>query len=435
METRTCQNCKQEFRIEPEDFLFYEKMAVPAPTFCPRCRFQRRTMFRNERVLYRRQCGMCKKDMISIYAPDSPYMVYCGPCWWSDGWDPLASGRAYDPARPFFTQFKELMQRQPQVNLVVDFPTLQNSEYTNHTGHLKNCYLLFDADYCENVYYSTTINTTKDTMDCHLVWESELCYENVNCTRTFKTFFSEDCTDCHEVYFSKNLIGCNNCFGCINLKNKSYHIFNKPCAKEDYDKKLSEFATHSFEGLGEIREQARTFHLERMNENVSGDYIYESKNTHYVFSVRGIEDAKYCVRLNVAPTKDAYDYFEWGHNARRIYECITVGEETSDVRFTFFGLKSMDAAYCMSVVSAAHLFGCVGLRNKKYCILNQQYSKDEFENLRQHIISDMTDRPYEDKLGRTWRYGEFFPYDLCPFGYNETTAAQYVPLTKEQALA
>ena len=52
-EIKQCQNCKQNFVIEPEDFEFYEKVKVPAPTFCPECRFQRRTAFRNERKLFR----------------------------------------------------------------------------------------------------------------------------------------------------------------------------------------------------------------------------------------------------------------------------------------------------------------------------------------------------------------------------------------------
>ena len=36
-ETKTCQNCKQDFIIESEDFNFYEKIKVPAPTLCPEC--------------------------------------------------------------------------------------------------------------------------------------------------------------------------------------------------------------------------------------------------------------------------------------------------------------------------------------------------------------------------------------------------------------
>ncbi len=46
-ETKTCQNCKKEFQIEPEDFAFYEKINVPPPTFCPECRMIRRMMFLN----------------------------------------------------------------------------------------------------------------------------------------------------------------------------------------------------------------------------------------------------------------------------------------------------------------------------------------------------------------------------------------------------
>ena len=53
-ETKQCQNCKQEFTIEPDDFAFYEKMGVPAPVLCPSCRFQRRCLFRNEMTLYNR---------------------------------------------------------------------------------------------------------------------------------------------------------------------------------------------------------------------------------------------------------------------------------------------------------------------------------------------------------------------------------------------
>jgi len=30
---QACQNCKQDFVIEPDDFAFYEKMKVPSPRF------------------------------------------------------------------------------------------------------------------------------------------------------------------------------------------------------------------------------------------------------------------------------------------------------------------------------------------------------------------------------------------------------------------
>ena len=59
-EKRNCQNCKIEFPIESEDFLFYEKMEVPAPTWCPDCRMARRLLWRNLRSLYKRDCGLAE---------------------------------------------------------------------------------------------------------------------------------------------------------------------------------------------------------------------------------------------------------------------------------------------------------------------------------------------------------------------------------------
>ena len=45
----------------------------------------------------------------------------------------------------------------------------------------------------------------------------------------------------------------------------------------------------------------------------------------------------------------------------------------------------------------------------------------------------MNEMPYTDAKGRVYKYGEFFPIELGAFGYNQTMANEYFPLTKEQA--
>jgi len=75
----------------------------------------------------------------------------------------------------------------------------------------------------------------------------------------------------------------------------------------------------------------------------------------------------------------------------------------------------------------------VGLRKKGYCILNKQYSKEEYEALVPRIISHMNEMPYADKKGRVYRYGEFFPLEFSPFPYNDTFAQEHLPLTKEES--
>ena len=145
-ETRQCQNCKNEFRIEPEDFAFYEKIKVPPPTWCPECRLIRRLSFRNERTLYRGQCARCGRSMISMFSPDKELIVYCRPCWWSDEWDGFEQGHDFDPVKPFLLQVHELFRRIPTMALHGLHSTIVNSDYTNMAGNLKNCYLLTHAD-------------------------------------------------------------------------------------------------------------------------------------------------------------------------------------------------------------------------------------------------------------------------------------------------
>ena len=49
----------------------------------------------------------------------------------------------------------------------------------------------------------------------------------------------------------------------------------------------------------------------------------------------------------------------------------------------------------------------------------------------------MNEMPYIDKKGRVYRYGEFYPSELSPFGYNETVAQEKLqfPLSKDEVLS
>src|SRR3989338_9027907 len=175
--TKTCQNCKAPFTIDPEDFNFYEKIKVPPPTWCWKCRLQRRLMFRNERTLYKRICDLCKKDMLAMYSPEGPHTVYCRDCWFSDAWDPMAYGIEYDFSKPFFQQFKEMLLKVPRMNLYSRNST--NAQYANSAVESKNVYLAYSIVHAEDVAYSKNIDKSRWIFDCLNVHDSEQCYENV----------------------------------------------------------------------------------------------------------------------------------------------------------------------------------------------------------------------------------------------------------------
>lgn len=442
METRNCQNCKIDFTIEPDDFAFYEKISVPAPTFCPECRMQRRMMVRNEHTLYKGICTLTGQNLVTIFSPDKNVKVIHHKKWWSDDWDQYENGMDYDPNRNFFEQFQELQMKTYWPNIITD-SNMINSEYVNHSGECKNCYLLFNADYCENVLYGNTGTNSRDSMDIQMFSNLELCYEVIDGKGTC-IFFSENCAECLNVYFSKDCVGCTDCFGCVGLRKKQYCIWNEQLTKEEYDKRLAEYRLDSHREIQNLRQQAYAFWLTfpvkyyhgRKNINSTGDYIYYGKNFKDSFySVYG-EDARFCSFLTSATTKDCYDISEWGSNIELCYEGVTVGANTREAKFCFGSWSgASNTEYCMLTPGARNCFGCCNMKKAEYCILNKQYSKEEYEKLREQIIRDMNENPYIDAQGRVFKYGEFFPYDLSMFDYNESWAMDYFPLTKDQSLA
>ncbi len=438
---QVCQNCKKDFTIEPDDFGFYEKMNVPPPTFCPECRLIRRLAWRNERSLYNRECSLCKKKIVSIYNEELSMPVYCEKCWWGDGWDSTEYGAEYDFSRPFFVQLFELRRRVPALNLF-SFMNI-NSPYCNMTNDFKNCYLVHDGTFSENVSYGSGVFSCKESQDLTMTRKCELCYELVTCINCYQTFFSQNCVDCVDVYFSHSLRNCNNCFGCTNLAGKSYCIFNEQYTKEEYEKKLKSFNLDSQKNIISLKEKIHDFwkkfpkkyYFGVRNVNVSGDYLENSKNAKECFGAANLEDSKFCSFVSNGPVRTTYDFSHYGDNIELAYECLQCGDGVSNIRGGWgVWTSSRNVNYCITSPGVSDVFGCVALKKKKYCILNKQYTKEEYGELFPKIIKHMNDMPYVDKEGRIYKYGEFFPFELSLFGYNETTAYEYFPLTKEQAL-
>jgi len=431
METKDCLQCKKEFSITQEDFEFYEKLKVPPPTLCPGCRQRRRYAWRNERVLYRRDCDLCKKSTVTIYSPKSPYTVYCPSCWWSDNWDPMSYGAEYDFNRGFFEQFKELQLKVPRMGLLTKNSV--NSDYTNHAGNNKNCYLSFGIFDSENVYYSanTIVSPSKDCIDCY--WSGgEVLYNCINCTNCYNCQYGmllKNCTDC---YYSYDLRDCSNCFLSSNLRSKSYCFKNEQLSKEEYEKKVSEYKLSSPKVRKELYEEykrmlkSEAIHRDGVIENsndCTGSMVFNSKTSTNIFDTRDAEDCKYIVVT--VDIKDSMDVYHVGYSCERTYESQGMVRDTN-VFFSHLCYDNSDMQYGDTCHNSQELFGCISLKKKKYCIFNTQYSKEEYLELKERIIKQMTNRG---------EYGEFYPVEMSPFGYNETQGMVYMPMTKEEVLA
>lgn len=439
--TKLCKNCGVNFEIEDEDLKFYEKVSpvfdgrkfkIPEPVECPDCRQQRRLAFRNELNLYHNKCALCGKKFISIYSPDKPYKVYCPECFFSDKWDAMDYGREFDFERPFFEQFKELYDEVPKLGLLV-LGDSTNSDYTHDSYRLKNSYLVFDGEQAQDCYYGETFLLLRDSCDFLSVQNSDLLYECVNCTQCYNVKYSRFCHNCSDSSFLTDCVGCKNCFMCANLHRKEYHIFNEPHSPEEYKEKIKSLELNNYSNLEKAKKmfedfsktQVKKAYRGHMNENVSGDNIMNCKNVHESFDCANLRDCKYCTNM-LMEAYDCWDVDIWGDRLNTAYNCAGIGAGAQQLIGCYYcGFDSNNLYYSIMSWKGSHdIFGCVNLVHKKNCILNKQYNEDEYQKLAANIAEHMI---------KTGEWGQFFPVKHSSFGYNETVAQQFYPLTKEES--
>ncbi len=422
---QTCKNCDTTFLITEKDQDFYSRMEVSVPTFCPECRTQRRLAFRNDRSLYHSKSALSGKEIITMYNPDYQFTVYDQKEWYSDKWDPLDYGCEFDFNRPFFDQFAELQKKVPRFN-VFNLDT-ENCEYVNYAPHCKNCYLLFGSWFNEDCLYGQTLNECKNCFDNLFVDKSEFCYENIDCNNNYNAKFCQNSSNVTDSYFCFDCQRVQNCIACWNLRDKSYHIFNKPVSKEKFEEEQKKFASYKHiknfkQKFSELimNEAIHIDFIGQNNQNVSGNFIFNCKNAKYCFSVYRSEDIAFCGRL--FEQKDTYD-FDGGGKGELLYENMSNDFSYNSISCTTCEHLN-DSHYCDLCFNCQDCFGSVGLRYKKYCILNKQYSEEQYKDLVVKIIKHMK---------QTKEWGEFFPIKFSPFAYNETLAQEYFPIIKDEA--
>ena len=432
METRQCKKCHIEFTLDQDDFSFYEKMKVPPPNICSDCRFKMRAMWRNEMSLYNDECSKTGEPIITMYNPKNKYNIVTHDYYSSDEWDVFEYALNYDYNKSFFEQLYYLLKSVPKPPTYLskgDGPNI-NSNYSNYAGGLKNCYLVFNCGPLEESMYTRGIRGSSEVVDCYFGIQMELCYESVNCPKSSRVIYGQDSNSCVDCILIKNCSGLTNCFGCVNLRNKSNCWFNEQLTPDEYESRVSGIIGN-YSKLKEFRNKFENFcskfpHRENHNiktENSSGDYLTECKNIKDSFEIASSENCKFL--FSSKDIKDSIGTVGFGFKSENLLECTAVGY-SSNVIGSCQVTNSSNIFYSNILHNCHDCIGCDGLKNAEYCILNKQYTKEEYEKIKEHIIKELTDKGI---------YGLMMPPEIAPFAYNETIAQDNMPLTKEEAIA
>lgn len=437
MELKQCKKCGQNFEVTNEDLKFYDKVSpefngkkflIPPPTLCPDCRRQRRFSYRNERSLYKRKCSKTGEEIISMYRQDAKFPVYSPKEWFSDNWDAKEFGRDFDFNRSFFEQFKSLRDEVPHLSLISSNNV--NSVYCNVVGNSKNCYLIFGSIDCEDCYYGNPFKCHK-CIDSLLVRNSEFCSECTDCNHLYNCYFCQNCNNSHNLKFCFAVDNSEDCFGCAALNHKKYCVFNEQFTKEQYEEFIAKPDLRDPKIFAEINEEfieikkgaPHRFYTGTQNENVSGDNIFHSQNASQAYNIEDCQDVKDCYQLLGVKDSGSTDYGEYGeltyevmgfyNNVNHNLFCYWCWDNVSNLLYS--GNCNQGTKDC---------FGCVGLKRAQYCILNKQYTKEEYFELVGKIIEHMRN---------SGEWGQFFPIALSPFYYNETVAQEHSLLDQVEA--
>ena len=424
---KNCEKCQKDFVIQADDIPFYEKMDLPLPAMCPYCRWKYLLAFWVFGRFRIAKSALSGKTIITVFPESVPFPIYDKTEFVSDAWDPLTYGKDYDSSRPFMDQFVELQSVVPHPHQSGIKNT--NSEWTDDMWESKDAYLSRSGLNLESVSYGYRILNCKNCVDITMSWDLERSYDCLYCFKSYNLKYSFNSRDCMDSSFLYDCRNCQNCFMCWNLRNQKYCILNKQYSKEEYEKKINEYSLKSrtaVDGLKKefwqhIREDAvhrQDYNLQAVNS--PGNFLNNDKNCYECYFIEDSENCRYAFRGRSKETFDSVGVLDCEKCALEV--------QTSYDYNNFCCLYSNNCRYSCYMdfcEECENCFGCVGTRKKKYCILNKQYTKEEYESLVEKIKSDMKKRG---------EWGKFFPLSSAYCGYNITLGQMMFPMTKEEAL-
>lgn len=323
-------------------------------------------------------------------------------------------GHDYDLSRNFFDNFTELFRSidQPPTRL---FETCDNCEYSDQTVGSRNCYLSYVTIVnCENVLYSMSVKeSSTNVFNSLLVWTNcENIYYSVWVINSFNIFHSKYINNCSNVWFSENLIWCSECIQCNNLQNQSYCINNQQYSKEDYQQQKTQILSQKSQ-FAQYYQQLSNHGNNIASTDVTGNFNIECQDIQQWYYNYQIKQWRNMILIGG----------KW--SGEHVYDCFlntppqnhyygTFSAWYGDHIYNSYHIKwGSNVYYSVCMENSSYCIGCVWLRNKEFCILNKQYSKEEWYEQADKIFAQME----QDGI-----LGKFFPWSLHPFYFNDSAA-------------
>lgn len=314
----------------------------------------------------------------------------------------------------FFEQFEKLRLHVPRLALM-NFKE-ENSPYCNYTFKCVNSYYSIGSDFLKNSHYNYWGYHNINCIDCSYSRECEDCYECLDCKNCYNSTYLQDCEDCSNSTYCFDCQSLKDCFACIGLWRKQYYIYNKPYTKQKYFETVLKLNKKSPDELRKLFREVKKnrphiyMHANHNEAPSTGDYIYNSRCVRFCFDIERCDNSIYL--NNAINCSDSVDIsFAGEPPLKGCYEIMSgMGLENSIFCRTCWHGKNLE--YCEYCFECEYCFGCIGLKKRKFYILNVSYTPDEYFKKTAEIKAEMR---IESEYGRWYN---------SPYPIEDTKAAE-----------
>ncbi|MFH1404814.1 MAG: hypothetical protein ABIH21_01795 [Patescibacteria group bacterium] len=405
---RICAITGDKWMMDEEEISWYKKFNVPPSTYSPLTRMRVVThTFSGGQWWYNKHAETGKPIICGIH-PATGIKVLPDKEWFEK--DFISEARDYNLNESIVDQLYDLRLAVPS-SAYRDYIPSENSITIASHGDVNSYFMV--ASQSKNSFHSVVAFNTENSSEVYNSVGVQDSYNIIHSDKIHNGKFIRECRECMNSSFLFDCRNCEKCFGATNKRNKKYLFWNEQLSEEEWNKRVSEIDLGSRKVMNECREKFDVLvrkavwpeNFNEKSENCIGDYMTNCKDCKYIYyGTDGSQNNYWCAWAMERAEGNAF-VAEPAASTNTYYSSAL--EKCYNCLFCYWVARCQNSEFLIDSLDCDYCFACVGLRKKKYCIFNKQYSEDEYWQKVDELKCAMLE---------CGEYGEFLPAKFNP-GY------------------
>jgi len=414
---RTCPVSGETWACTPKDIEIVGRLRLPMTDHSPLTRWRILTaMWPGGQWWYNRH-AKTGKPMISPVHPATGIRVLSDTEWFAEDFSEVFAD--VDVSTPFFSQLLALRLKVPSASNR-DLEKSENSISVVSFGDQNSYFVVLSRS--KDTFFSVVAMDTESAAEVYNSVGIMNGYQIIHCERMHTCQYARESADCIRCDFIFDCRNCENCFGATNKRNKKFIWMNEQLSEVEWKKRRAEVdlgrrsvAQKYLEQFDELVRQAvwpESFNVHA--ENSVGDYLTNVTNCDHVYYADGGARNEYWTTFAIGQA-EGNAYVGTPANSRECYWSADMSN-CFRVHYSYLMSRSQNCEYSTECYDCENCFGCVGLRKKKFCILNKQYTESAYWDMLDELKCAMLARG---------EYGQFLPAKMSPAWFPESGSFKY----------